>query len=187
MNDITTLTADSPLASDDACAAAIAELGTIARTLAAIETEESNAVARATKAAEDKATPLLSQRAALEAKVQAWCTKERARLTRNGETKSVGFAFGAVHWRMGKGKVEIDDRLKEKILDALTHIRGFYDRFTSVKTDLSKAKMLAATDAEKKKLGEIRGVKFVAGREDFTIQPAGAVLATRPEEGSRDA
>lgn len=179
--------APSPLTSDADCSNAIAVIGDIDRALRKIETDKSAAIARATAAAEDKATPLISRRAELEAKVTAYCAKERDRLTRDGETKTVDFASGKVAWRMGRPSVEIDDGLKEKILDALGRIRGFYDRFTTVKTDIAKAKLLAATDAEKVKLGKIRGVRFVPGSEGFSIEPAGGELASRPGATEADA
>jgi phage host-nuclease inhibitor protein Gam len=181
MNDVAALIPDSPLASDAEAAADIARLGAIGHELARVETRKSEAVAAATKAAEDKATPLLAEKAALEKRVEAYCVAERARLTKKGETKTVEFSTGAVSWRTGVETVEFDRTLKKNILLALRKIPGFLKRFTVTKVELSKTKMKAAIDTERAKLAKIRGVTFVPPGESFSIQPAGAELAARPE------
>lgn len=181
MNDVPAIVPDSPLASDDATAAAIARLGFIARELQRIETRQAEAAAKLKQSAEALATPLIAEKVAIEAKVAAYCARERERLTRKGETKTVEFPTGTVCWRTGVETVEFDQTHKKNILLALRKIPGFLKRFTVPKVDLSKTKMKAATDTEKLKLKKIRGITFVPPGESFSIEPAGSALADRPE------
>jgi len=171
---------DPPIASDAACADAIAAIGEIELTLKRIETEKSAAIARATLSAENKATPLIGKRTELEAKIAAYCARERDRLTRAGETKTVEFPSGRVAWRIGRGRVEIDPVAKPNVLLALHKIRGFFNLFTVQTVELSKAKMMLATAAQKAKLAKIKGIHFVPGSEGFSIEPTGAELSARP-------
>ena len=178
MNDVA-VAAPAPLASDDAASDAIARLGHIARSLSFIETKHAETVAKAKATAESLATPLLEEKLSLESRVRAYCEGNRARLT-GLKTKTIMFPAGNVAWRDGVERVEIDESLTEKILDALQRIRGFYVRFSSTTVRVSKSKMKAASEAEKAKLAKIKGIHFVPGEEGFIITPAGAALADRP-------
>ncbi len=182
MNDVTILAEMPPVTSDAAADAAIARMGQLARELSRIETTKAELIAAATATAEGEATPRIAERDRLEAKVAAWCAQERARLTGNGSTKTVGFSAGTVAWRLGRPTVEIDKALEEKILEALYRNRGF-SRFIKVTETPSKSAMQNATDKEKAVLARIKGIRFVPGGEAFTITPAGAELADRPQTG----
>lgn len=184
MNDLAPLPGDLLVDSDATCSLAMERLGAVRRDRARIATTLAELVAAATKTAEDEATPLIAEEAALEARIAAWCSAERARLTGNNSTKTVGFSSGTVSWRLGKPKVQIDEALKEFIVVQLRKTRGFFDRFTVQTVAPSKAKMMAATEPEKAKLAKIRGVRFLPGEEAFSIVPAGAELAARPEAES---
>ncbi|MBN8994323.1 MAG: host-nuclease inhibitor Gam family protein [Rhizobiales bacterium] len=166
------------LPDDDACAAAIGRMGEIDRDLAAIEAKKSAAVSAATKIAEDSATPLQGERAELEAKVAAYCAANRPRLTSEGKTKTVTFATGEVSWRLGKEKLQVDDSMVDKLLAALTKMR--LGRFIKVTRSISTQGILAATEAERKRLARLKGLAFVPPGESFTIKPVAAALADRP-------
>jgi phage host-nuclease inhibitor protein Gam len=174
------MTTDTRITDDDACAAAIGRLGEIDRGLTKIETTKSAAVAAAAKTAEDAAGPLVSEKAELEARIAAYCSANRRRLTSEGKTKTVPFATGEVSWRLGKEKVEIDDSLKEKLIATLTKLR--LGRFIKVSRSISAQAILAATDAERKRLARLKGLTFVPAAETFSIKPVAAALAERPPQ-----
>ena len=180
---------ENAIASDEACAAAIAEVGAVDRKLAAIATEKSAAVAAATKAAEDKATPLLARRSALSAGVEAYATEHRGRLARSGKT--VEFPTGTVNWRDAVDSIDIPPDvekkivgpLKQKILGALKKLIEFYAPLVSVSVKLSKTGIKSACQNDPALQAKLKrqGIAFVAGEETCTIVPAGAELADRPE------
>lgn len=170
---------EQAIASDDQCAAAIAAIGVIDRELAGIETRKGAAVAAASKAAEEQATPLIGRRAELVARVTAWCIAERRRLTAEGG-KTVEFATGKVSWKLGRESVQLpgEKPLQDKILAQLKGAR--LKRFIKISESISKQALLAATAAERKTLARIRGIVFVPAAESFSIEPTGAELADRP-------
>jgi phage host-nuclease inhibitor protein Gam len=180
----------TPIASDAACAEAIAEVGRLDRILAGIETRKSAAIAATTRRFEDEATPFLAAKAALTAGVKAWCDAERRRLT-GGKGKTVEFPTGKAGWRKERDTVEIPDEVEAKIVEpakkailgALKRLVGFYAPFVTISVRLSKTaiKAIAATDAEAKAKLRDRGIVFVPGGEAFFIEPAGAELAERPQ------
>ncbi len=178
MND---LTAPILIESDGECSSAIERLGAIARDLSRIETTKATLVAAAVLTAEGEATPLLTEKATLEAAVTAWCTDQRARLTGKLTTKTIAFPSGSVNWRQGVETVEIDEGRLPKILKAIRRLgEQFEDRFIKVTESVRKRAIKEATKPERAKLARIKGIDFVPAEESFTITPAGAELAARP-------
>jgi phage host-nuclease inhibitor protein Gam len=183
MNDLASLPAAPPIASDDECASAIARKAEIDRDLARIESGKSAAVAKAGKPYEDRATPLLAEKAALEARIEAYSVANRDRILVPGK-KHAEFPTGEVGWRDGRPSVEIDEANAHKIVAALKGIRGWYKRFVQVTEKPSKSKIGAATPEEKAKLAKIKGITFVPAKESFWIKPTGSELAERPQEAA---
>lgn len=186
MNDVSPL--PQPITSDDDCAAAIAEVGSLRRALDRIATDKAAAIAKATEAAESKASSVLASLASLEGRITAWCKLERTRLTEGGNRQHAEFATGTVHWHAGGYVCEIDKAVEKRIVEPLRkciagHLKkiiGFYAPFVSVTVAWSKTKLKAAEDGDKVKLRR-RGIRFVRTPESFMIEPAGAALADRPE------
>ncbi|WP_128292027.1 host-nuclease inhibitor Gam family protein [Afifella aestuarii] len=167
-----------PIKNDAACAEAIARIGTIRADLARIETEKAKAVAKAAAAAEETASPLQEEEAGLVVAVEAYCAKERKRLTENGKSKTAEFKTGKVAWRKGQAKLVIDPALEDKILDKLKKLQGFTK--TKIAIDRSAVKT-SLTDDKASPLKRIKGLSIEEAKETFSVTPTGAELAERKD------
>ncbi|WP_414832174.1 host-nuclease inhibitor Gam family protein [Afifella sp. YEN Y35] len=163
---------------DTACAEAIARIGAIRADLARIETTKTKAVAKAAATAEEKASPLQEEEAGLVAAVEAYCARERKRLTDNGKSKTAEFKTGKVAWRKGQAKLLIDPTLEDKILDRLKKLQGFTK--TTVAIDKSAVKT-SLTDDKASPLKRIKGLSIEEPKETFSVTPTGAELTPRKD------
>ncbi|BCP53750.1 hypothetical protein K32_23670 [Kaistia sp. 32K] len=162
-------------ADDAACAHAIARLGALIRQLGKIETDKSQAVADASKRFEDQATPLVDERVSLAKQIEAYCVANRARLTKEGKSKTAAFTSGSAAWRSGRQKVQIVPELEAKILATLKK-RGHLD-LIRVREDLLLTEI--GKPASKDKIKGIKGISIVPGEESFSISPIDADLVER--------
>lgn len=163
----------SRLTDDAACEAAIARMGEIALQLAAIEQTKSMAVAAASNAAEDAASPLQAERAELEERVSVFCAANRERLTAGG-SKTVAFKTGAVSWRKGRDRVVYEESRLARIIAAL-RAKGL-KRMIRVKEEINKTAIANEPD----KIKGIAGLRIEPGEETFSIEPTSAPLAQTP-------
>lgn len=162
--------------SDEACAAAIARIGALDVQLGRIEATKASHVAAAAKEAEDRATPLQEERAALELQVAEYATANRERLTDGHRSKTANFTTGAISWRLGKDRVVIDPTLQDKVLERLKRLQGFTR--TKVEPDLTAIGKSLAEDKDSPLKG-IRGIRLQKGVETVAVKPTTAELVER--------
>jgi len=166
------------LADDEACAAAIARIGEVERALQRIEASKAKHVADAASEAEEKATPLQNERAELEAQIRAYAEAHRQRLTDGFRRKSAPFTTGECEWRLGTGRVIVDDRpeMKPKIFERLKKLGGFI----RIREEIDRSAIGKALRADPKApVGRVPGISFEPPVESFVVKPTGAELVER--------
>lgn len=173
---------ETPLFADDqACADAIGRVAEIDRDLQRIEAGKNEAVATAAKAAETLAEPLIGARIVLVARVEAYATAHRVRLTDGGKRKTAPFTTGEGVWRKGRDTVSIDATEADAIVKKLKGMGKGFLRFIKVTESLKKTALNDATDDEKARLRKIKGLAFIAGAESFAVEPIALPIAERPQ------
>ena len=179
MDPMTDSPALSELADDAATAAAIDRVGAIDRDLQKIEAGKAKRVADASREAEEKAGPLVTERNDLVARIRAYAETHRRRLTDGFKRKTAPFTTGECEWRLGSGRVVVDDdpTLKSKIFEKLRKLGGFI----RTKEEIDRAAIGRALRADPKApVGKVPGISLEPATESFTVKPVSAELTERP-------
>lgn len=172
------LAAAAPAPQSDAEAAAqLAELGDIerAREAARAFAETAIAAAQTQAAAEDE--PLAARSAALTEGLRIWAEAHRARLTRDGRTKTVRLATGVVQWRILPPKAAVARGMKDAVLAALE--AAGLETFLRRKVELNREAVLEDPEA----VAAIPGLSVESGGEEFIAAPD-RLPARAPEAAS---
>ena len=161
------LAPSAPVPQTDALAAAqLAELGDLmrAREAARARAETEIAALQAAVAAED--APLAERASALTEGLRIWAEAHRARLTRDGATKTVKLQTGVVQWRSLPPKVAVARGQKEAVIAALE--AAGLEAFLRRKVDLNKEAILEAPFAA---VAAAPGLEVASGGEEFIAAP----------------
>jgi phage host-nuclease inhibitor protein Gam len=95
--------------------------------------------------------------------LQAWAEANRAKLTKDGRTKTHRLGAGEVSWRARPPRVTL--RGVKEVLAALKKLR--LKKFIRIKEEIDKEAMLREPDLARK----VRGVTVASDGEDFVIKP----------------
>lgn len=142
--------------------AAIAQIGIAQRAREEIEVRMNAELAAVKERFEAEAAPHAGVIQVLGEAVRIWCESQRAKLTRDGRTKTVKFGAGEVAWRVRPPRVTV--RGEGIVLEALK--RMGLQRFIRTKEELDKNAILADPDAVR----DLKGLSITQG-EDFVIKP----------------
>jgi phage host-nuclease inhibitor protein Gam len=147
--------------------AAIAQIGQAQRIRADIETRMNAELAAVKERHEAEAAPHAAVINMMGDAVRIYCEAQRARLTREGRTKTAKFGAGEVSWRMRPPRVTV--RGEGILIEALKRLG--LDRFIRTKEELDKNAILAEPEA----VQDIKGLSITQG-EDFVIKPFASEL-----------
>ena len=136
-------------------------IGAIDRSVSAIESELSEAIARLREEAEARSAPLLSERDDLATGLKLFDETNRATLLEN-DRKSVRISAGVFGWRLTPTKVQFLRGGAKKVLEAIKELR--LKKYLRIKESVDKEALL-------KDRPVITGVKYVQ-REEFFLEPA---------------
>lgn len=164
----------SRIRSNEACAAAIAELGALDRSIAAIQARLDERVAAVKAEAEAESQPLQAARDELAARIEHYCNDRRAGLTEFGLSKSATFTTGEIGWRLGQAKLEVEPAKLGAVIAAIERLG--LEHMLRRKVDLDRRAIVKQFEAVK----HLKGLKLHPAAESFWIAPVAIDLAPAP-------
>lgn len=159
-----TLGANLPVPqSRDEAAGALRRIGDLARDVARIDLDLSDAVAALKETAEASAAPLKDEAKALTEGLKLWAEANREALT-GGKVKYADLGTGKISWRLRPAKVSLRGKVEE-VVERLKSLG--LQRFVRTTEDVNREAMLADRDAAR----AVQGVTIASEGEDFVIEP----------------
>ena len=161
----TKATPQLPIPADDTEAReAIREIGDRQREALRLQAEMNDQIAALQERYGALVAPINARVTELTEGLQMFCEVNRARLTREGKTKTAEFATGKVSWRLRPAKVTL-----KKIEDVIEAVRkaGLADRFLRTKVEINKDAMLE----DRATASALKGVTIGSDGEDFAVEP----------------
>jgi phage host-nuclease inhibitor protein Gam len=157
---------------DAAANALLAEYGETYNTLAKMQADCDDALAKVKGAYETQALPHQEKLKTIFLQLTAWGAAHRDRLTENGKSKTIQLPAGQVGWRLRPPSVKWVKGLKIEDVVAAIKNAGMR-RFLRIKEEPNKERMLEEPEAAKL----IKGVVIGSAGEDFFVAPFGAELS----------
>lgn len=149
--------------SRDESAAAIRQIGDLAREQARAQAELNDAIAHLTERYQPRLDAITEQMRGLQAGVQTWCEANRDALTDGGRVKTANLITGEVQWRTRPPACRITGA--EAVIDTLERLG--LSRFVRVKREVNKDAILNEPAA----VAGVAGISIASGIEDFVITP----------------
>lgn len=154
-----------PVPQDDSEArTAIVELGVQQRQLIRKQADLADEISALKDRYGQDIEPINSRITELQAGLQTFAEANRARLTRDGKTKTIKFTTGELSWRHRPAKVTL--RKVEEVIEAIS-AAGLARKFLRTKKEVNKEAMLA----DREKAAGITGVTIGSDGEDFIVTP----------------
>lgn len=157
-------------ADDIECDSYILELGALHRELQKLEAEMNDALAKAKADYEAQAEPQRQRLTSLHGAIETYCTEHRARLTRDGRSKSYRFGNGEIGWRIRPARVTI--RRAKNALAWLVDAGAAFKKLLRVKHQIDKEAMLRWPELA----SQVPGVMVGSAGEQFSVTPNGMKL-----------
>lgn len=147
----------------DDCDRMIRELGDMRRSLARVEADMNDNLAKVKERFETKAEPLRDKANELVEGIETWCAANRDLITNGNKVKFARMKNGEVKWRSRPPKVTI--RGAEAVIEALRALG--LSRFIRTKEEINRDAVLDEPDAVK----TVKGISIGSEGEDFVIEP----------------
>ena len=149
--------------SREAAALAITRIGELQREVGRIQADLDDEVGRLKQSAEEAATPLRDEVAALIDGLRTWAEAHRETLTDGGKTKTADLGTGRIMWRLRPPRVTV--RGAEAVIE---HLRGLgLLRFIRESVEVDKEAMLREPDVAR----GVPGITVGSAGEDFVVEP----------------